>query len=238
MNKKLKKHLVYWILPSLFVGLCMLIYFFDFLGLSFIIAPEYNREFGVIENTQLAIICAIGYTSYKSLVQVNSKSMKFAFAIFLLGSIFIFLEEIDYGLHFYDYLSGKTVEEINLDKSRNEIRNIHNYTNLTDPMKLFAYIFFGAIIVVYPFLVKRLNITDKFLKLLVPQHYLIYTLLAMAALNQIALYIDHTMKNNAITSLNYNISEFEEVFIYYIIFLYLIEIKNKLFPVIPHTNNT
>ena len=64
MSDKLKNHLLYWILPSVFLLVCMGIYFLDLLGLSFIMAPDLNREFGVIEHTQLLIIAGIAILAF------------------------------------------------------------------------------------------------------------------------------------------------------------------------------
>ena len=50
----------------------------------------------------------------------------------------------------------------------------------------------------------------------------------MTFINRAALYIDEFLKNNDINSLNSNVSEFEEVFIYYIVFLYILEKSSLL----------
>ena len=222
------KHFIYWILPSLVVLLCMLIYFFDIFGLSYIIAPEYNREFGVVENIQLIIIIAIIVIAIKSLLKAKVIWLKIAFVILLLGSVFIFLEEIDYGLHYYEYFMGKTAAELKAEVyNKDNIRNIHNSFDVTNQIKVFAYILLGFICLL-PLLLRRVNFNNDWIDLLAPKHYLIYTLIAMALLNQLALYIEKTLKSEEINSLNSNVSEFEEVFIYYIVFLYVLE-KSSLF---------
>ncbi|MEM9921783.1 MAG: hypothetical protein AAF990_27010, partial [Bacteroidota bacterium] len=116
---KPEKHIIYWILPSLFVGVCMCIYFFDILGMSYLIAPEYNREFGVVENTQLLVILAIIILSFKKLIIAKTKSIKLVFALIFISSVFIFLEEIDYGLHYYDLFLGKSKEQLKIESWNN-----------------------------------------------------------------------------------------------------------------------
>ena len=224
----LKEHIIHWISPSFVVGICMYIYFFDTLGMSHLIAPEYNREFGLIENIQLLIILAIIFVSFKKLTKAKTKSIKLVFALILVGSILIFLEEIDYGLHYYDYFIGKSNEQISIEFShKNSIRNIHNQGNLLHYIKLLAYISLGLIVVI-PIVLKRLNYRNKYLNYIVPQHYFIYTIMSMTFINRAALYIDEFLKNNDINSLNSNVSEFEEVFIYYIVFLYILEKSSLL----------
>ena len=219
----LKEHIVHWISPSFVVGTCMYIYFFDTLGMSHLIAPEYNREFGLIENIQLLIILAIIFVSCKKLTKAKTKSIKLVFALILVGSIFIFLEEIDYGLHYYDYFIGKSNEQISIESlNKTSIRNIHNQGNLLQYIKSLAYISLGLIVVI-PIILKRLNYSNKYLNYIVPQHYFIYTILSMTFITRAALYIDEFLKDNDINSLNSNVSEFEEVFIYYIVFLYILE---------------
>ncbi len=210
------------------VGLCMCIYFFDILGMSYLIAPEYNREFGIIENIQLLIILAIILVSYKNSTKAKIKSIRLIFILILISSIFIFLEEIDYGIHYYDYLTGKSKEQLKIESlDNNSIRNIHNQGNLTRYLKLFAYVLF-ALIIVSPIIFKRLKFRSKYLNYLAPKHYFIYTLLSMVLLNRAARYIDKFLKNNEVNSLNSNVSEFEEVFIYYILLLYILEKSTSL----------
>ncbi len=220
---KFRKHLIYWILPSIVVGLCMGIYFFDIFGMSYLIAPEFNREFGILENIQLLIIFAIILLSFNNSKKAKTKPIRFIFILILIGSIFIFLEEIDYGLNYYEYFSGTSNGPAQIASgSNNSIRNIHNQGNLTRLIKFFGYLFF-VLIIVFPFLLKRIKIKNKYLDYFAPEHYFIYTLLSMILLNQAAEYIDDLLKNSEISALNSNVSEFEEVFIYYIVFLLVLE---------------
>jgi len=55
----------------------------------------------------------------------------------------------------------------------------------------------------------------------------LYTLLTMIFINQLALFMDKHFKRTYIHALNANVSEFEEVFIYFMMFLYIKELKNK-----------
>jgi len=208
----------------------MVIYFFDILGLSFIMAPEFNREFGVIENIQLLIILSIFIVSYKSYRNSKINLAKYVFLGVSLFSIFLFLEEIDYGLHLFEYFSGKSTEEVLVEHHGNQIRNIHNQGNITQDFKLAVYISFVLFLVIIPIIVRKIKLSNQYLDLVIPSKYFIYSLISMALLNRLALFIDKNIKYNYISSLNSNISEFEEIFICYIMLLYLLELTHRKFP--------
>ena len=219
----MKNHFIYWILPTMVIGLFIYIYFFNPLGLSYLIAPEYNREFGLLENIQLIIIIAIIILSFKKISNSRINSVSLIFSITFFISVLVLLEEIDYGLHYYDYILGKSKQQIESESwNKNLIRNFHNQGNLTFYIKLITYIAF-VLLIFSPYLLRKIKINNKYLNQIAPRHYLIYSILSMVFLNRVALYIDKEFKQNDINSLNSNISEFEEVFIYYIVFLYLLE---------------
>jgi hypothetical protein len=230
MGYKLKKHIVYWILPSLVVTICMVIYFSNFLGLSFIIAPEINREYGVIENIQLLIILSMIVMSYRSYRIAKINLIKYVFIGFVLFSIFMFLEEIDYGAHLFDYFSGRSEQEALAESGSNKIRNIHNQWNLVHYMKNFVYISFILFLVVVPAILRKVKFSNQYLDWIIPSKYFIYTLISMALVNQLAFFLDKAIEHHNINSLYNNISEFEEVFIYYIMLLYLLELIHRKSP--------
>ena len=110
--KNFTKHFVYWILPLLIMLPCIYIYFFNPFGLSWLIAPVINREFGVIENLQLALLAGIFLFAVKGFRRKKLKAEKYAYMLLGTAAVFCFLEEIDYGLHYYEYLAGITKEEV------------------------------------------------------------------------------------------------------------------------------
>jgi len=206
----------------------MCVYFFDILGLSYLIAPDYNREFGVLENIQLLIIAAVVIVSYKSMKKATTNWLRLFFILICFGSVLVLLEEIDYGLHYYDYLIGKSEEQIRIESwDKSTIRNIHNQGKLTHYIKLIAYLSM-AVIILAPIVLRRLNLRNRVIEFLAPHHHLLYTLLSMIVLNQLALYADKNLKSAEINALKSNVSEFEEVFIYWIVFLYVVELSKQL----------
>lgn len=225
-----RKHLIYWILPSVLVITFIIFYYFNIFDLANIISPEYNREFGVVENLQLLIIIGIIYVSVRSLSMAKSILEKFVFGGIVLLSLFIFLEEMDYGLHIYDHFSGKSIENIQeakLDKS--QVRNLHNQGHYSNIILWGVYISYVLIILALPVVLKKKKYSNKYLEWIIPSRYLAYALIAMAIVNRIALNFDKTLDHSNM-SLSKNVSEFEEIFIYYIALLYLYELAKKDFP--------
>jgi len=221
----LKKHFVYWILPSFITLACILIYYFDLFGLEEFIAPEINREFGLVENLQLLILLLIFFVATKEFRIRKIKIEQYVFFIVAAISIFLFLEEIDYGLHYYDYFTGKsqTTQVKIFDK---QIRNIHNNGPLQNLFKLVAYVFIVVFFVIFPFVPSGKKEKFPILNFLSPSRFIVTTALCLLFLNQFALYLYH-LYNSPNRSLSGNVSEFEEIMIYYIIFLYICEMTKK-----------
>ena len=226
----MKKHLVYWIAPAAILLLYIFIYFFDVFGLSFLMAPEYNREFGFIESTQALVILGIVIVCLKGFNHKN-KLVKFFFRLGLLASVFIFLEEIDYGLHFYDWYLGKSTEMINAEY-QSGVRNLHNSFDLTDVFKKFVYVFlaFVCLLAAKPKGILNFRLFNKFQSLIPdrfrPDSYLALTVILIPLINQVAFFIksNFEVKSNVLKG---NISEFEETLIYYAVFLYVYQVLKK-----------
>jgi hypothetical protein len=221
-----KKHLIYWIAPSLVTLACILFFYFNWLGLSELIAPSINREFGIIENIQNILLILIFFTALKGFRTRNTKIEKYGYALIMAATVFMFLEEIDYGLHYYDHLTGKPgITKVVVFDS--EVRNLHNNGKLIlNVMKLAAYIFVALFFAVLPLLPEKIKTKNRWLNFLSPSRYIVGTAICLLVLNQIARYL---YKNYDYTnhSLDSNVSEFEEIMTYYIIFLYLRELIKK-----------
>lgn len=220
MNPKLKNHFIYWILPSLFILLCAGVYFFNWFGLSFVIAPTVNREFGLLENTQLLLILAVIILAIRKVKFSSVKKERLLFTCIAAFSFFVFLEEVDYFLHVVDYIKG-------IPETDTEVRNLHNQGNLLHFIKLAVYISFVVILALLPLAKDFISRRIPALAYFIPSRWFILSLIAMVILNQWALYADKSMADAAAVSLNSNISEFEECFIYYIGLLYVRELTKK-----------
>jgi len=224
-----KDHFIYWILPTSVVTLCIAGYYFDFLGLAKIIAPEFNRELGLLENIQVVLILGMVFLAIRALKKSRSKIERVFFWIVIVMSTFVFLEEIDYGLHIPDYLAGRSHKDVVEDSwTQEEIRNLHNQSDLLPKIKFMVYTSMILVILILPLVTSKFKAKTALLLWLTPTYFLIITMIAMAVLNQIAHYLEKNIENQR-DALNSNVAEFEEVFIYYIAFLYVWEISRKSF---------
>jgi hypothetical protein len=107
-----------------------------------------------------------------------------------------------------------------------EVRNIHNNGPMQNLFKLTAYGIVAIFFVVLPFLPVAYKERYPFLNLLSPSKYMIAPAVCMLILNQIALYL-YRQYNTPTSALTANVSEFEEIMIYYILLLYFRELLKK-----------
>ena len=226
-----KTHFIYWILPSVVTLCCILVFYLNLFGLSEIIAPEHNREFGVVENIQLLLLLIIFFLAVKGAGAHKVKIEKYAYILVAATTAFIFLEEIDYGLHYYDFLTGRNNEPVRIEVFNTKVRNLHNNeNNVLNIMKLISYAVIIIFFVLLPLLPDKLKQKHPLLAYLTPSRYIVITAFCLLVLNQFALYLYKNFDySNA--SLNANVSEFEEIMTYYIIFLYIREMVRKHLPV-------
>jgi hypothetical protein len=203
----------------------MLLYYFNLFGLEEVIAPRINREFGVIENIQLLLLVLIFLFALKGVRAREEKIERYGFVAIALITLFVFLEEIDYGLHYYDYFMGndEMTKVVVFDK---EVRNIHNNGPMQNIFKLVAYGVIIIFFVIFPLIPQSIKTKFPLLNFLSPSKYIVITAVCLLLLNQLALYFYHRY-NSFTKALSGNVSEFEEIMIYYIILLYMGELIKK-----------
>lgn len=225
--KNFTKHFIYWILPVLVVLPCILIYFFDFNGLARYIAPAINREFGIIENLQLALLVGIFIFSIKGIRRKKGKIEKYAWSILAFAAALCFFEEIDYGLHYFEYAQGKTKEQVDYQiVVQHQVRNFHNIGHMNSYIKFLVYACTIILFVILPLLPEKTMNKYKWVKFFAPSRYIIGTAIVMFFLNQTAQYLN-TIFYSQNLALAGNTSEFEEIMIYYIFLLYTREMARK-----------
>jgi hypothetical protein len=220
-TNSLHTHFIYWILPSLITLGCMLVFFYDPFGWSTIIVSKQNREFGVLEHLQSFIILIMFFYAIRGIRNKKNVVEKTIFILAALVSLFMLFEEIDYGLHYYEWMKG-----IESKPPEEQLRNVHNNGNITDIIKTTTNIFIAVFLIALPiinyFTKKKYPLVTYFS----PTPYILTTLFCLFLLSQYAFYLYrqdfHT--NRAIDG---NISEFEEFMIYYAFMLYLKEMTSK-----------
>jgi len=152
---KFKKLLISFILFMFFVYLWLI------LGRSSctqVFAPIENRELGVLEIAQTLILLVTVYIGLDQILKsIRTKDWAvFFWGVFTSVLLFVLLEEIDYGLHYYDYLLGNEPYHSNINGT---FRNIHNQGNNNVIIKTIILILQISILGFVPFF--NLSIGNK-----------------------------------------------------------------------------
>jgi len=219
MSISKKLHFQYWIFPSILSGIFIYMYFSGIPFLQELVSPSINREFGLLENVQLIFLLICISLSIKGITKSQIKFDKLIFTLLALGFTFLFLEEIDYGLHYLEFF--------NLREAETEVRNLHNQGNLLGYMKKTMYAVVFIFFIILPFLQEKFN--KFYLATWIPSKLIIITAMCLTIWSQIAQFIYHsTIETN--NSLEKNISEYEELLVYYLFLVYVIEMIQRKNP--------
>ena len=225
------------ILPAAVSLLMMGLYFSGSEILQQIVAPTVEglapfswREFGALEMLQNVLLVCIIVLLLRSMVLAGFSWPGMLFAVLTLLFLFVFLEEIDYGMHFIEYLKGTS----NLPPPQEWNRNLHNRSTV-DGVQYGSYLksaATGTLVVVFiisPFLLH--NSRSRIIRQFTPSRWAALTVVLMVVLSRVAHLLDDTGLshiNGSPGNLEYNISEFRELNIYYIFLLYFAELNCRL----------
>ena len=214
-----QRHFYYWIGPTLVTGALILMYFSGVPWLQDVVVPRgLGRELGAPENIQLLIILGMIVVSVQGIRRKKWKWERAAFAWAILTSLFMLLEEMDYGVHFMNAI------DVTLPWEQPNFTNIHNVGEGTDMFKNINAMAIVLLFLVLPLVTWKMR--QPWVRYVTPERYAIGTLICMTLTTQIALYLAyHTELPHK--GLEGNISEFQEIFLYYIWFLHLFEIVHK-----------
>lgn len=223
MNISQQKKFYYWILPL--VSMTILV-FMNYSGIELfqtIVSPEINREFGLLENLQLLVLAIIFIVCIRSISSKRHQLENLVFGFLSLIFFVAFLEEIDYGIHYYEYFFNSGVE----DKSI--VRNLHNQGNNNFYLRQATYVVMVLCFVVLPLLKEKIKIpfiqhfcADK----MIISSFAVYLFVGQLArrLPQWGMEVNESLRGNH--------QEFEELVFYYIILLYLYEVARVKAPLL------
>lgn len=177
-----------------------------------------HRELGLIENSQNVVLLGILITVGRALIRERQWIGRVALGLLLAVSTFVFLEELDYGLHYYEYFSGVDKEEAIKD------RNWHNVGDRTTRTKqvvdaAMILFFFVAPIVFY-------GSSYPLVRLLTPDRYAWLALIAMFVVRSTA----HGLQDAGFGepgTMDSNLSEFREFVTYYLSLVYLLDVFGR-----------
>lgn len=211
-----KKNFYYWILPLVSVSILVL---FNYSGISFLktlVSPEINREFGILENLQLVVIALIFGITLTAISKKRQFIENLGYAFLSLLFLLAFLEEIDYGIHYYEYFFNSGVEDKTI------VRNLHNQGENNYYLRQATYVVMVICFVVLPLTKNKIDI--PFIQYFCADKLIVASFAVYLFVGQIARLLPKWgMEVNE--SLRGNHQEFEELTFYYIILLYLFEIS-------------
>lgn len=209
------EHFFYWILPLLVLLILVIFYFSQVPFLMELVSPQTNWEWGILENLQLVVILGIFSFSTLSIFKADDLILKIGFGLISIFSVFVFLEEMDYGAHFVQLLSG--VQESYLNKYTG-VYNLHNQGNNAKLFKRPVYLVIALLFMVVPY--TRLFKDNKYFRFVVPQPrmVIIVAILVLADLLPRFIVFFNIRPDGGLGT---NIGEFSELIMYYLFFLYV-----------------
>jgi len=217
----IRKLLIFLIIPASISIFFIWSYFSGNLHLQELIAPVLNREYGLLENFQNLILIALIILAGYGIARKRLFFEKVILVCVLAGSAFLFMEELDYGRHHYQYLRGDPIDDRVKDAEGNRSDwNIHNQGNLNQIFKQTLDQGLIAFFVIFPLVTWKS--TNRMIRYLRPDPWFIITIVTMFIFSHIA----HTLNRMGLGRagiLHGNIAEFREILIYYVFLLYLLE---------------
>jgi hypothetical protein len=210
------------------------LYFSGIKGFQQIIAPTIDflavrswREFGLLEQLQNICLLSTFYILFRAGKMRNPASEKFIFFTISFIFMFLFLEDIDYGIHIYELIKGEYTGISNT--------NLHNIELSKHDLGHFLKQFMDLTTIVWfiflPLLAKKIK--APIIKSILPSRYFIAGFLLTFFFSQIA----HFLNSNGYSTINGvngnlvgNISEFREFNSYYLYLLYALQIVKSSFP--------
>lgn len=213
VGKSFSDHFVYWILPSLVILGMILAFFSGIPLLRQVIAPDFSREFGLLESAQHVVLLVTVLFAIHGYRQSGTGTERLGFGVLILAFAFLLLEEINYGMHYWNFMTGQPL----MPDARGLEFNLHNKIS-TSPIKSTA-----NLVLLVGFVILPLAVRDRapgWLRYVTPPRLLIATILCSVFLSQLAHYLDD-ISGDASHALGNNIAEFRETFIYYIGLMYV-----------------
>ena len=233
--KDIKKGITLFILiPIVINALSLSLYYSGVDRFQQIIAPHIPgllqmsyREFGLVEQMQNIFLLAIVILFAIATIKGTGVLERLIFLSGLLIMLFLLLEEVDYGLHFYHYYFGGILETPRLNW-----HNQHTFSDYENGRYLRKISDFLSIILFIVMPLLRLKINFKHFNPLIPSLWFIPALIVSALCSSVAHYLEDSglgIINGRDGFLEGNVSEFRETTSYYIFLLYAIQLTKTVF---------
>jgi len=220
-----KRLLFYVVLPAAVSLMLIAAYFSGVPWLQHIISPNLpgidfntNRELGLPENLDNLLLVGIIIVAACGIRRKKLPLERVGFVLILLFSVWVLLEEVDYGWDFREFFLGQ---------HPTSFRNLHNIGHTTQVLKSVVDLGLVVLFVVLPLAARRIR--WPLLRYAAPSAYSILTLVVMVLVRTLAHGLEFRGYGHGGTLTN-NISEFRELVVYYIFLLYVVEIVFRRSP--------
>jgi hypothetical protein len=213
-----RDHFLYWGFPIILSLLLMICYFRGPNWLQELAASSYNREFGLVENAQNAILLCTIYLAFRLLKISDYKWPKIFYLLIFFAVVFTFLEEIDYGFHYINYLNDADARQRGIN------HNIHNLPDVNNQIRLIFYILIAIFVIILPYISS--SRLPSLLVHFVADIRLQLTVLAFLVISKMA-GIFNDLSHYTNLALDGNISEFEELPLYYLLMVYVYKLYKQ-----------
>jgi hypothetical protein len=191
------------------------------------------REFGLMEMIQNALLLSVILLFIHALFTKEGFLNKLFYATGAAVFVFLFLEEIDYGLHYYEYLSGELLDtelQRNWHNQWDEdgIEYATHLKRLNDLVNLLWFVLVPCLVLIPQ--VKRVLARV----LILPSSWFIATAVITVLFSQLAHYLDdngYAIIDGRNGNLYRTIAEFRETSLYYMYFIYarqLVQLKRLI----------
>jgi len=229
ISNRMKKYLVSFVfIPLLFNLILIGCYFSGIDFLQQIIAPTVEglasnawREFGLLEQLQNLLLLAVVVILALSTKNMNSVLDRALLIGATLAFLFLFLEEIDYGIHYYELFIG--------ENTGIEVRNWHNQKTNGEQnvkkLKQLVDVLMFLLFIVLPLVKNKISV--PFIQNIAPSRWFIAGFAVSLSCSNFAHFLDDqglgiiAMQEGNLTG---NISEFRELSNYYFFMLYALQL--------------
>ncbi|MHC1733012.1 MAG: hypothetical protein AB9888_13420 [Bacteroidales bacterium] len=208
-------HLRYWIIPLVVLVPLLIMYFSGVKWAQEIVCPSVNWELGIVENLQILLLIMILVINVMAVFRKRSRIEKVIFTFLSVFTLFVLLEEIDYGAHFLRYFKGRS-DTFFVDMTGKA--NVHNLGNNARIFKRSIYPLMLVLFIITPLYIHRLK--KPVFKYLIPNKWFVITaIITIFSYAVPRLLVDFKVLEDG--GFGVNIGEFSEIMVYYIFFLYL-----------------
>ncbi len=213
MFKDKRRIFLYAVAPASLSLLFIALYFSGVEILQTITSPPSQREFGLIENTQNLLLLSAAVICWRATRLEHQSSWRWFWHLGTFACLVLFMEEIDWGDHYWSALSGT-------QRPGGEHFNLHNQGDITRWLK--KLVDGGSVVFFLLLPLVRKKLPAK-LQILTPDIHSALPLLCGFLTSELAHGLENAGWNNNGSLFN-NISEFRETFTYWIGLLYCWEV--------------